>query len=161
MTADDEVRWLDDAERRAWMGYRRMKGLLDLQIARDLQADSGLSDADYHVLSTLSETVGEDWRLRSLAERLLWSPSRLAHQLTRMEQRGLVIREACPDDARGASIAISDEGQRTVERAAPRHVRSVRRHLIDVLSREQLEALAEISESILANLSDTSASLNQ
>jgi DNA-binding MarR family transcriptional regulator len=152
MRADAEVRWLDEVERRAWMGYRRMKTLLDLQVARDLQVDSGLSDADYHVLSTLSETADEDWRLRALAERLLWSPSRLAHQLSRMEQRGLVIREPRPDDTRGASISISDEGQRTVEAAAPQHVRSVRRHLTDVLSRDQLRALAEISDSVLAHL---------
>ncbi len=143
--------WLDETEARAWTGYRRMKGLLDLQVARDLAADSGLSDADYHVLSTLAETHGEDWRLGSLAARLLWSPSRLSHQLRRMQQRGLIVRE--PDgDTRGPSIALSRHGWETVETAAPHHVRSVRRHFIDLLSRDQLAALAEISDLVVEHL---------
>lgn len=152
MHQESEIQWLDDLEARAWKGYRRMKGLLDLQIARDLQVDSGLSDSDYHVLSTLSEAGEHDWRLRALAECLLWSPSRLAHHLSRMEQRGLVTRRHHPGDARGASIAISDEGHRTIEKAAPHHVRSVRRHFIDLMSRDQLIALAEISDNVLAHL---------
>lgn len=150
--ASRKVRWLDDVEARAWMGYRRMKGLLDLQIARDLQADSGLSDSDYHVLSTLNDTRDTDWRLRELAVRLLWSPSRLAHHLTRMERRGLVDREPTPGDARGGSIAISKQGRRVIERAAPYHVRSVRRNFIGPLTREQLVALAEIADTVVPHL---------
>ena len=49
----DDVRWLDDAESRAWLGYRRMRGRLDLRLARDLTEDSGLSEPDYDVLSSL------------------------------------------------------------------------------------------------------------
>jgi len=144
--------WLDETEARAWVGYRRMKSLLDLQVARDLTADSGLSDADYHVLSTLGETDGHDWRLRALAERLLWSTSRLAHHLTRMEQRALVSREQHPGDPRGASITLSREGRRAVETAAPLHVDSVRKHFIDLLTREQLETLSEITDVVLTHL---------
>jgi DNA-binding MarR family transcriptional regulator len=141
-----------------------MRGLLDLQVARDLSADSGISEADYDVLSTLGETQDQDWRLRPLAERLLWSPSRLAHHLARMEQRGLVSREPHSGDARGASISLSDDGQRSIEAAAPRHVRSVRRHFIDLLSHDQLVALSEIADVVLAHLAglhDTRAALSE
>jgi hypothetical protein len=50
------TRWLTAPQERAWRRYRRMRALLDLQIARDLRQDSGLSETDYDVLSTLSET---------------------------------------------------------------------------------------------------------
>ena len=53
-----EPKWLSDAEFRAWIGYRRMRLLLDAQIARDLARDSALSSADYDVLSVLSEEDG-------------------------------------------------------------------------------------------------------
>lgn len=149
-----ETPWLDQRETRAWRGYRQMKGLLDLQVARDLAADSGLSEADYDVLSTLGETPGQQWRLRPLADRLLWSPSRLAHHLARMEQRGLVDRQARPGDTRGASISLSDNGKLAIETAAPHHVRSVRRHFIDLLTDDQLTALAEITDVVLARLAD-------
>src|SRR5690242_14976837 len=104
------VRWLDPAQEQAWRRYRRMRTLLDLQIARDLKADSDLSEADYDVLSTLSESPDNAWRARELAARLLWSTSRLAHHAGRMEQRGLVSRSGVDDDARGATIALTDEG---------------------------------------------------
>ncbi|HEX3784860.1 MAG TPA: MarR family transcriptional regulator [Pseudonocardiaceae bacterium] len=144
--------WLAADEARAWMGYRRMKGLLDLQVARDLAADAKLSDADYCVLSTLGERPEEDWRLRPLAEALLWSPSRLAHHLTRMEQRGLITRETHTEDGRGASISLSANGSTAIEAAAPAHVRSVRRHFLDLLSPEQLRAFSEITDTVLAHL---------
>ena len=104
-----------------------MRTLLDLQIARDLGQDSGLSDTDYDVLSILSEGPGEGWRSRDLGARLFWSSSRLAHHIGRMEQRGLVARQPCPGDARGAIITLTPHGRDTLITAAPLHVASVRR----------------------------------
>src|SRR6202035_3815411 len=82
------ARWLSDREQEAWLAYRRMRTLLDLRISRDLAEDSDLSDSDYDVLSTLTETTDRQWRARDLAARLLWSTSRLAHHVGRMEKRG-------------------------------------------------------------------------
>src|SRR5450755_1272616 len=104
------VRWLNDAEERAWRGYRHMHTLLDLHITRDLSRDSGLSGTDYDVLSTLSEASSGCWRPSELAARLLWSTSRLAHHVGRMERRGLVARSAFGDDARGATITLTETG---------------------------------------------------
>lgn len=150
-------RWLDDDEQRAWRAYRRMRLLLDAQIARDLHADSGLSAPDYDVLSDLSESEGHQLRVTDLAARLQWSKSRLSHHLSRMEQRRLVRREDCSSDARGAVIVLTDEGLRTIEAAAPDHVRSVRRHFIDVLTPKQLNALTKISDTVVAHLTEPPA----
>jgi DNA-binding MarR family transcriptional regulator len=152
-----DVPWLEPDEMRAWTGYRRMRGLLDQQIARDLARDSGLSDADYHVLSTLSETREVDWRLKALADRLLWSPSRLSHQLSRMQKRGLVERPPAGDDPLGARISLTAKGLDTIVAAAPGHVRSVRLHFIDVLTDEQLAALTDITETVLRRLGSPAA----
>lgn len=149
---DPQPRWLSDAEMSAWLGYRRMRLLLDAQIARDLAADSGLSMPDYDVLSVLSSAEGHAWRLTKLAERMLWSKSRLSRHISRMEQRGLVTRKDCPGDARGAVIVLTDGGLRAIEAAAPDHVESVRRHFVDLLTPEQLDALTAISTAVLARL---------
>jgi DNA-binding MarR family transcriptional regulator len=154
---DAEPRWLNDAEQRAWMGYRRMRLLLDAQVARDLQEDSGLSAPDYDVLSTLSETEGHRWRLTKLADRMLWSKSRLSRHIARMEQRGLVTREECATDGRCAIVVLTDEGLRAIEKAAPDHVESVRRHFIDLLSVEQLDTLAAIADTVLTHLAERKA----
>lgn len=149
----DDPRWLDAREERAWRGYRRMRALLDLRLARDLAQDSGLSDADYDVLSNLSEVEGHRWRLQELASRLLWSKSRLSHQVTRMEQRGLVRREAHPADARGSVVVLTPAGWQMIRSAAPLHVTSVRRHFIDQLSPDQLDALGALTDTVIAHLS--------
>ena len=150
-------RWLTAPQERAWRRYRRMRTLLDLQIARDLSKDSGLSEADYDVLSTLSEKPEGCWRARDLAAQLLWSTSRLAHHVGRMEQRGLVARQPCADDARGALISLTQQGQTTLHRAAPPHVASVRRHLIDLLTPDEIAALDTIATKVIAHLAGQDA----
>jgi DNA-binding MarR family transcriptional regulator len=149
-----EPRWLDDAEARAWRGYMRMRTLLHAQIVRDLAREAGLSGPDYDVLSNVSEAEGRRARLGDLAARMAWSKSRLSHHITRMEQRGLVTREDCAADGRGAFVVLTDAGWRAIQAAAPGHVASVRRHFIDLLSREQLDALADISQTVVRRLSD-------
>lgn len=151
----EEPRWLNSDEDRAWRGYRRLSLLLGRQLARDLAADSKLSEADYDVLSNLGETPGGRIRLTDLAAHMRWSPSRLSHQVARMRQRGLVTREASPNDGRGSVIVLSDEGRRTIEEAAPRHVESVRRHFIDLLTPAQVQALAALSDTVVEHLIKT------
>jgi DNA-binding MarR family transcriptional regulator len=145
---EPDVRWLTAEEQRAWRAYRRMVLLADSAIARDLSRDSGLSMPDYLVLSTLSESEGQRRRLTELAARMQWSPSRLSHHVSRMQQRGLVERADCVDDLRGAVILLTDAGWKAIEAAAPHHVGSVRRHLIDQLSAEDLDALTRIGEKV-------------
>ena len=147
-----QPRWLDDREARAWRGFTRMRVQLQARLARELMAHSGLSDADYTVLVNLSEAAGGRLRAYELGRALQWEKSRLSHQLTRMGRRGLVAREDCDTDARGSFVAITPEGRAAIEAAAPVHVEDVRHHLIDLLDDDQLDALADISEAVLAHL---------
>jgi DNA-binding MarR family transcriptional regulator len=145
-------RWLDPLEARAWRGYTQMHVQVQARLDRDLARHSGLSDADYGILVHLSEAPEGRLRPYQLCEALQWEKSRLSHQLTRMAKRGLVTREECPTDARGAFVVLMPEGRAAIEAAAPAHVEDVRRYLIDVLDRQQLEALADIAETVLARL---------
>ena len=147
-----EPRWLDESEARTWRAYRRMLALLDLQLGRDLVHDSGFSEADYDVLSNLSEAQGRKMRLSELAALMLWSKSRLSHHVTRMEQRGLVIRRECESDARGADVVLTEAGWEAIVSAAPGHVESVREHFIDLLSDDQIKVLGDISETVVERL---------
>ncbi|MFI0792759.1 MarR family winged helix-turn-helix transcriptional regulator [Micromonospora rubida] len=148
----ERPRWLDEREQSAWRGYRRMRRLLDLELARELMRDAGLSEPDYDVLSDLAETPDRRLRLSELADRMLWSRSRLSHHLTRMQQRGLVTREECAADGRGAVVALTAEGRRAVEAAAPGHVAAVRRHLIDLLTPAEIAALDALTHRVVDHL---------
>lgn len=146
--------WLSDDEQRAWRAYRRTVLLVDSALARELSQQCGLSMPDYQVLSALSEAEGRRRRLTELAGQMQWSPSRLSHHVTRMEQRGLVTRTGCSNDLRGAYIVLSDHGWQAVRDAAPGHVASVREHLIDLLSSDEIAALSSIGEKVAAHFGE-------
>jgi DNA-binding MarR family transcriptional regulator len=150
-----EPRWLTEAEDRAWRGYRRMFLLLNAQLNRELAQQSGLSEPDYDVLSTLSDAPDHRYRLKKLAERMLWSQSRLSHHVTRMQQRGLVTREDCASDARGATIVLTQAGRKAIAEAAPLHVEAVRRHFFDHLTPEQIKVLGDATNAVVAGLTNS------
>lgn len=147
-----ETRWLNEQEARAWRQFMVMTSRLRRSLGAELQRDTGLSDGDYEVLIVLSEA--QDGRLRpsEIGGAIQWEKSRLSHHLTRMEQRGLVRRMPCKTDNRGALVAMTAAGRRALERAAPKHVEHVRRVFLDALTGEQVAALGEISEAVLAQL---------
>jgi DNA-binding MarR family transcriptional regulator len=147
-----EPRWLDAPEMRAWRGLLGTHRLLFEQINREMSRRSGLSAADYEVLVQLSESPDRRLRMSDLATQALSSKSRLSHQVSRLERQGLVRREECPTDRRGAFAALTDEGFATLAEAAKGHVADVRRHLLDHLTADQVTALGEITETLNAYL---------
>lgn len=154
ITAGPEPRWLDENQEAAWRAYRRMRALLDLTISRALAVDSGLSDADYDVLSNLSESENGRQRLKVLADRMLWSETRLSHQIRRMQDRDLVARRRAQGDGRGIVVELTDEGRGVLDRAAPDHVETVRQAFIDLLTPEQTRVLRTIAETVIDYLGD-------
>lgn len=125
---------------------------LTAELARQLAADSGLSYQDYVVLVVLTAQPDGRLRLFELGQALGWEKSRVSHHITRMTSRNLVTKEKCGDDRRGAFIVVTEHGRREIEAAAPGHIASVRALFIDQLTPVQLEAIAEVSETILAVL---------
>jgi DNA-binding MarR family transcriptional regulator len=150
----EEPRWLDEREARAWRRFITMQSQLRARMARQLQRESGLSEADYEVLVQLSEAPCARQRVFELGQATQWEKSRLSHHLTRMVQRGLVARETCPTDSRGAFVVLTDAGRAAIEHAAPQHVEHVRQWFIDALTPEQLDALAEMSDAVLERLAE-------
>ncbi|MBQ1050149.1 winged helix-turn-helix transcriptional regulator [Micromonospora sp. C51] len=149
---DPTPRWLTSQQQVAWDSFIRMQEKLIGRLARRIQADSGMSAADYIVLVKLTETSGGRMRLTDLAKQVEWEKSRMSHQVRRMAERGLVAKEECPDDGRGAFIAATPAGCKAIEDAAPVHVEHVRRLFIDALTQEELDLLASISDRVRAHL---------
>jgi DNA-binding MarR family transcriptional regulator len=145
-------RWLTDRQQRVWRNYLSMVTRLQTAMNRQLQADCGLSLADYDVLVALSEQ-GE-LRVYELAEELGWEQSRLSHQLGRMLPRGLVSRRGSEQDKRVASVEITTAGSAALTAAAPGHVALVRSVLFDGMTADQLRAFEELTSTALARLED-------
>lgn len=134
-------RWLTDEEQVLWRQI--LSGIRHLERGMEdtLQVESGLGASEFSVLVVLSEAERRSLRLRDLCQQLEWDRSRASHQITRMERRGLVIKEKCPDDARGVFVTLTDEGMKRLEAAAPGHVESVRRMVFDHLTDEEAAVL--------------------
>jgi DNA-binding MarR family transcriptional regulator len=146
------TRWLSEPEQRAWRGLLQMTTRLEAELNRELQAASGLSLADYDVLVALSEAPQGRLRISQLASDLGWERSRLSHHLARMQRRGLITREDCDADRRGAFVVLTDQGRTAIEQAAPAHVDAVRRLIFNDLSGEQVGSLQAFTESVLGRL---------
>jgi DNA-binding MarR family transcriptional regulator len=82
------------------------------------------------------------------------SRSRLSHAVARLEESGWVRRRPCADDRRGALAELTDEGLARLKAVAPGHVEAVREAMFDALSPEQMRALRDISDTLVANLAD-------
>lgn len=147
-------KWLSQREQRAWRAFLLMEREFGGRIAQAIQHDTGLSAADYEVLVNLSEARGGRMRAFELGRATQWEKSRLSHHITRMADRGLVQRESCSTDNRGAFVVLTPKGRSAIDAAAPKHVEHVRRWFIDSLTPEQLDALTEISEAITAKLAE-------
>ncbi|MFG3301886.1 MarR family winged helix-turn-helix transcriptional regulator [Micromonospora chersina] len=141
-----QPRWLNPEEQRLWLAFLRMRRAIDAAIDGQL-AEAGLSPADYDVLAPLSQS-GEALRVRDLAALIGWDRSRIAHQLRRMEQRGLVARSGSTTDRRGTLVHLTDLGRTAITTAAPGHVETVRRVLFDQLDQHDLTGLTDIAERV-------------
>jgi DNA-binding MarR family transcriptional regulator len=146
-----EPRWLDEREQRAWWAFLDLWRGLGAGMERQLTG-SGVSGADYQVLAPLAEQPDRPMRPRDLVAATGWDRSRLAHQLRRMEQRGLVTREECAGDGRGTLVRLTPAGQDALRRAAPGHVEWVRTHFIDLLTSDELDTLTAVAERVTAEL---------
>ena len=145
-------RWLSDPEQRAWRAFLESSKVLFDALDRQLQREAGLPHAYFEILVRLSETEGRAMRMSDLAERTLSSRSRLSHAVARLEERGWVTREECATDRRGQVATLTDTGFEVLAGAAPGHVETVRRYVIDALTSEQLEQLTAIGETIIGEV---------
>ena len=137
-----EPRWLSQDEQQAWRATVHLSQLLMRQLDRDLNAH-GLSGHDYEILVELSEAPDNRLRMTELADATSQSRSRLSHQISRMENRGLVRRDDCEGDKRGTFAVLTGQGEQAIKRVAPHHVENVRRHFIDRLTPRQLEEVTD------------------
>jgi DNA-binding MarR family transcriptional regulator len=156
-----EPDWLTAEEKAAWVPLAAMLVKLPPALDAQVQRDIGANHFEYGVLAHLSEAPGRTLRLRELASRTNGSLSRLSHVVKRLEQRGWISREPSPDDTRYANVVLTDAGWDAVVTAAPGHLATVRRLVIDPLSATQLRYLRSISTRIVDQFETDEAERDQ
>ena len=144
--------WLTEDERAAWLRLVAVVELLPGVLDSQLRAEAGLTHFEYFVLAMLSEAPERTVRMAALAQRTNATLPRLSHVVRRLEDRGLVERFPCPEDGRATNARLTAAGWDAVVAAAPGHVDTVRKHVLDPLTREQIGQLRGIGDALLTRL---------
>jgi DNA-binding MarR family transcriptional regulator len=146
-----EPRWLDDVEMAAWRGYVDTIDALDAVLELDL-VEHGLTMGDYEVLVRLSEAPDHALRMCDLAGQLRLSPSGLTRRLDGLVRNGVVARVPSDHDRRVMLAVLTPAGRELLAAAAPDHLVGVRRHFVDLLTRDELRTLGTVFAKVRAGL---------
>jgi DNA-binding MarR family transcriptional regulator len=149
--------WLSAAELRAFRVFMSVQMRMNYEMNRQLQSDSDLSLADYHVLNALTDAPGGRLQVSDLAALIGWERSRASHQLRRLCERGLAERVPSEDDGRATDATLTEAGRETIDAAAPGHVALVRRLFFDPLPDELLAPLTAALEHVQVNINFNSS----
>ncbi|WP_328858413.1 MarR family transcriptional regulator [Williamsia herbipolensis] len=138
---------LTSTELALWHQFKLVGEKVNAAVERDILAASDLTGPEFGVLTRLVDLGDGTLRQGELAMSMRWNKSRLSHQITRMEKRGLVTRTA--EGSSVVTVGITDTGERALRPARPAHATSIRAHLTEKLTADQRAALASILESLL------------
>ena len=152
MTTTGVPRWLDDGEQHSWRALMMGITLLEERLDDDLRREFGMSLTEYEVLVRLSERPGRAMRMAQLADAMAHSRSRITHTIARMEAAGYVVRGTTPEDGRGVVATMTETGYELLVKAAPCHVESVRRNLVDLVPRGDFAAVGRVFDAVADHL---------
>lgn len=144
--------WLNGDERAAWVRLVAVMELLPGFLDTQLRRDADLTHFEYFVLAMLSEAPEHTLRMTMLAQNTNATLPRLSHVVLRLEDRGLIERFPCPEDGRATNARLSAAGLKAIAAAAPGHVETVRRLVLDPLTPARLEALRDVTDALLTRL---------
>ncbi|MCV7204635.1 MarR family transcriptional regulator [Mycolicibacterium peregrinum] len=145
------TRMLSTAEARTWRPYIESSLRLETLLDERLREATGLSLMDYHLLMLLAAAPDHRLRMSELAEKMVFSRSRITYQINSMTKRGLVLREPVPEDRRGYRAVLTASGAEVLRDAMPLHAESVRELFFDHIRPDELDCI----ERVFTRLHDT------
>jgi DNA-binding MarR family transcriptional regulator len=140
----------DEARLVAWRALLNAHAAAVGAIERDLAAAGRVPLTWYDVLVALSEAPGERLRLHELADRVVLSRSGLTRLVDRLEAAGLLRREACPTDRRGAFAVLTPEGAATLRQTWPTYAHGIATHFARHLTEAEAGTVATALERVHA-----------
>lgn len=143
-----------DPRAAAWRPYLETTTRLQTVLDDELRKCSGMSLSDYNILLLLQEAPGCRLRMRDLAERMIYSSSRLSYQVDTMVRRGWLCRERAGEDQRGSYAVLTDAGRAAFTAAAAEHLRCVEHLFFDALTPADGVALQGIMSRLARRLEE-------
>ena len=145
---------MKDLDSKAWRAFHKIGTSLLPHLGRQITNHSGISGAEYVVLVALSELTVPNVNLNRLANGLGWEISRMSHQVSRMEEAGLVKKARNLEDSRCFDVSITSKGRKIAEVAIPLQSKEINHCFSEVLTQAQKKALIEISQAIFNHMKE-------
>jgi len=145
---------MKELDSKAWRAFHKIGTSLLPHLGRQISNHSGISAAEYIVLVALSELTVPNVNLNRLAQSLGWEISRMSHQISRMEEGGLVKKTRSSTDSRCFDVSITAKGRKIAESAISLQSKEINHCFSEVLTQDQMNALIEISEVISKHMKD-------
>ena len=139
---------MKELDSKAWRAFHKIGTSLLPHLGRQITNHSGISAAEYIVLVALSELTVPSVNLNRLAQGLGWEISRMSHQVSRMEDAGLVKKTKNIEDSRCFDVSLTAKGRKITEAAIPLQSKEINHCFSDVLTQAQMKSLIEISDAI-------------
>lgn len=151
MATTTQTAKLSEQELAAWRGLLCTHATLVKALDAQLDAEHGLPLSSYEVLMFVADAPDGRMRMHDIADRVLLSRSGLTRLVDRLVRNGLLVREACPSDARGAYAVITDAGRELLDRARATHYAGVRGLFLDRLTADEQAQLGAIFDRVLGS----------
>ena len=133
----------------AWRGFLRVHSALIKELDAELEARHGIPLSSYEVLIALADAPEQRLRMAELADQALLSRSGMTRLVDRLQKQGLLDRERCDCDARGAYAVLTEKGRRLLSEARPAHLQGVRERFLRQLDDGEMATLADIWERLV------------
>lgn len=134
----------------AWRGMLRAHADLVRRLDAELRAHHGLSLTAYEVLMLVGDAPRRRLRVSELSAAMLLSVSGVSRMVDRLARDGLVVKEACEEDGRGAEVALTAMGRGRLRAARASHLADVRGWFLERFTDDELAALAGYWERVVA-----------
>ena len=145
---------MKDLDSKAWRAFHKIGTSLLPHLGRQITNHSGISGTEYVVLVALSELTVPSVNLNRLATGLGWEISRMSHQVSRMDEAGLVKKTKNLEDSRCFDVSITAKGRKIAEAAIPLQSKEINHCFSQVLTQVQMKSLIEISEAISSHMKE-------
>jgi DNA-binding MarR family transcriptional regulator len=124
-----------------WRAFLTAHARVSRRLDEELRAEHDLSLAEYDALLVIADAPERRIRMRQLADRVILSKSGVTRLIDRLVADGLVERDTCLSDARGAEAVLTAAGLERLRRASRTHLRGIGEHFLSAVQPDDLPAI--------------------
>lgn len=137
----DQPRLIDDPRITTFGRLIEAHAALTHALDDELRREVGLPLLWYGVLLLVGRSPDGVRPIGELIAATAFTSGGVTRLVDRMERAGYVERRPCPSDRRVQFVQLTESGREMLRRATDVHVRGIQRHIMDVLSPDEVARL--------------------